>query len=487
MAESTAHTHFAVMAIQKMRAGEPIEPKSCTRDYFGPHLSLIRDMQTALTTAQNGTGNETDVVESMKAYWAAIRLDERFAEIVKAVDAADVQDAGRDHEAHGPLHSNGTPAAKTLDEVVKTFKRWLYLPDLGALHAYLGTIAANRMAGDPVWLMLIGGPGWGKTETLLSGQKLPHMHIAATLTEASLLSGTRKKERSTEAKGGLLRQIGPFGFLVLKDFTSVLSMNRDIRAGLLAALREIYDGSWTRHVGVDGGLELSWQGKLAVIGGCTGTIDRYHAVIGAMGERFVFYRWPEISAREQAKGALDLLGHERQMRAELSDAVSVFFEGLTLPEAPPPMTEAEEEWLIALASLVVRARSAVERDGYTHEIELIPDPEAPSRLTLTLARLYAGLKTIGVSKIEAASLMIKMGFDCLPALRWRVLKHLLEIPEPMETPTLATALGYPTNTAKYALEDLAAHGVVMRHKGKKADCWSVAEWAKTLYKAATLR
>jgi hypothetical protein len=275
-----------------------------------------------------------------------------------------------------------------------------------------------------VWLMLIGGPGWGKTETLLSGAKLPHMHIAATLTEASLLSGTRKKERDSAAKGGLLRQIGPFGFLVLKDFTSVLSMNRDLRTGLLAALREIYDGSWTRHVGVDGGLELSWQGKLAVIGGCTGTIDRYHAVIGAMGERFVFYRFPELSGREQAKGALHLLGKEVQMRAELSDAVSEFFESLTLPDTPPPLTEAEQERLIALASLVVRARSAVERDGYSHEIELIPDPEAPSRLTLTLARLYAGLKTIGVNKMDAAGLKSSKDLtDSGKAGRLRTLAH----------------------------------------------------------------
>jgi hypothetical protein len=377
--------------------------------------------------------------------------------------------------------------AKTLTQLTNTFQRWLYLPDLGALHAYLGTIAANRMAGDPVWLMLIGGPGWGKTETLVSGAKLPHMHIAATMTEASLLSGTRKKERDSAAKGGLLRQIGPFGFLVLKDFTSVLSMNRDLRTGLLAALREIYDGSWTRHVGVDGGLELAWQGKLAVIAGCTGTIDRYHAVIGAMGERFVFYRFPELSGREQAKGALHLLGKEAQMRAELSEAVSEFFESLTLPDTPPALTEAEQEWLIALASLVVRARSAVERDGYSHEIELIPDAEAPSRLTLTLARLYAGLKIIGVSKIDAALLIIKMGFDCLPALRWHVLKHLLDIGEPAETPALAMALGYPTVTARRALEDLAAHGVVLRHSQKKANLWSVSEWAKTLHKSATLQ
>jgi hypothetical protein len=373
--------------------------------------------------------------------------------------------------------------AKTLLELTDLFQRWLHMPDPGPLRTYLGTIAANRMAGDPVWLMLIGGPGWGKTETLLAGAKLPNMHIAATITEAALLSGTRKSERSPNAKGGLLRQIGDFGFLVLKDFTSVLSMNRDVRTGLLAALREIYDQSWTRHVGVDGGLELSWHGKLAVIAGCTGTIDGYHAVIGTMGERFIFYRWPAVDAHQQACSALALLGKEAQMRAELSDGVQEFFETLVLPDAPATLNEREQEALITLATLVVRARSAVERDGHSREIELIPNPEAPTRLTLTLARLYAGLQAVHVPKTEAYQLIVKIGFDCLPALRWRVLRAMLESPTTIEGPALAAALGYPTTTTKRCLEDLAAHGVILREKSTKADRWEPSEWASTLYKS----
>jgi hypothetical protein len=37
------------------------------------------------------------------------------------------------------------------------------------------------------------------------------------------------------------------------DFTSILSQNRDTRGQVLAALREVYDGSWDRPVGADGG------------------------------------------------------------------------------------------------------------------------------------------------------------------------------------------------------------------------------------------
>ena len=85
--------------------------------------------------------------------------------------------------------------------------------------------------------------GGGKTEILGGISRLPDVHPAATVTEAALLSGTSKRDRSATAKGGLLREIGDFGIILAKDFGSVLSMHRDARGAVLAALREIYDGA----------------------------------------------------------------------------------------------------------------------------------------------------------------------------------------------------------------------------------------------------
>ena len=62
------------------------------------------------------------------------------------------------------------------------------------------------------------------------------------------MSRVPKKQRTGGAKGGLLRQIGAFGFISLKDFGSILSMHADGKAEVLAALREIYDGAWTRQI-----------------------------------------------------------------------------------------------------------------------------------------------------------------------------------------------------------------------------------------------
>jgi hypothetical protein len=271
--------------------------------------------------------------------------------------------------------------------------------------------------------------------------------------------------------------------LICKDFTSVLSMNRDARATVLAALREVYDGSWTRHVGTDGGRTLAWSGKVALMAGCTTTIDNHHAVMGTMGERFVLYRLPPVDEQEQTRRALRHVGQEGAMRQELADVVAGLFAGLDLPTTPAALTDAETSRLVELATLAARCRSAVERDGHSREIELIPDPEAPSRIALTLARLLHGMTAIGVPGPEAWRIVVKVALDCMPALRRKVFLLLAERSAFTETTAIATAVGYPTQTARRTLEDFTAHGVVARESGGggKADRWALSAWARERY------
>jgi hypothetical protein len=373
----------------------------------------------------------------------------------------------------------------SLRELREVFDRWLYLPDHGPLLVVLAAVAANRLAGDPVWLLLVAPPGGGKSEILQSLAGLPDVHPCATLTEPALLSGTANRERDADAKGGLLRVIGDRGIVLYKDFGSVLSMHRDARAQVMAALREIYDGSWTRHLGVDGGKTLHWTGTVGLLGGCTPTIDRHHAVMGAMGERFILFRLPEIDNAEQARRALAHAGCESTMRAELTAAVAGLFEP-GLREAQPCST-GDNERLISLATLVVRCRSAVERDGYSREIELIPEPEAPTRLVVVLKRLLGGLDAIGATREEAWPIVVKAGLDSIPAVRRDVINTLHQAAELINTTEVGEAISYPTSTTRRALEDLTAHGIVDRVAGGqgKTDSWSLSAFARRHHDAAT--
>lgn len=379
-----------------------------------------------------------------------------------------------------PFTDAHDPASDPLRECVATFRRWLHMPDPGVLLVTLATVAANRADGDPVWLLVVGPPGSGKTEALATLSTLPDVHAAATLTEASLLSGTSKRDKASDAKGGLLREVGDFGIIVCKDFGSILSMNRDARAAVLAALREVYDGSWTRHVGTDGGRTLAWSGKVGLLAGCTPAIDSHHAVIGSMGERFVLYRLPPVDAAQQARRALSHVGKERAMRQELGAAVSAVLDAVSPSRIVAPPAEATIARLVSLASLAVRCRSAVERDGYSREVLLVPEAEAPGRLALVLLRLLNGLRAIGCPAGEAWRLVTKSALDCMPALRRSVLDALMARTGPASTTEIAEAIGYPSITARRALEDLAAHGILVRDvQGQgKADLWHPSDWTR---------
>ena len=222
-------------------------------------------------------------------------LDER--EIQQIVQQATTQ-AHRPDFTEPPSKEPAAPAAapvppQTLADVEAAFARWIRDTDCVPTRALLASYVANRkLEGDPVWLMLVGGSGVGKTERLIPLAVMPDVVLESSITgPAALLSGTGKKERAKDATGGLLRKLPEGGgVLLLKDFTSIIDMHRESRAEVLAALREVYDGRWDRSVGAEGGRTLTWTGHLGLVAGCTTAIDSAHSVMSVMGTRFMLIR-----------------------------------------------------------------------------------------------------------------------------------------------------------------------------------------------------
>jgi hypothetical protein len=91
--------------------------------------------------------------------------------IVQAREGKDLAD----HLAAGHALDELVPLAgpATVDQVVDTFQRWLYMPDARPLVAVLGAYAANRLQGERVWLIVVGPPGDGKSEILRALRGVP--------------------------------------------------------------------------------------------------------------------------------------------------------------------------------------------------------------------------------------------------------------------------------------------------------------------------
>jgi hypothetical protein len=255
------------------------------------------------------------------------------------------------------------------------------------------------------------------------------------------------------------------------DFGSVLSLRQDPQAEMMAALRRVCDGRYSRLLGTDGGVKLEWQGKAGCIFGATQKYDSHHAIIGALGDRFLLYRIDAMSDEQLEKCRLDPKAR-RLMRQELAQAAADLFASLPnlVPEpekmpTPESMTEAEYDDLAQTIRLVIRLRAGVVRDGYRRDIDDVHDPEGPARLVLALQQLFAGLVLIGISHDAACAAIKQVAFDSAPRHRLKAFQTLTD--DLRSTTEIAAETGLTFAPTKRALEDLAAQGLAVREEEAK--------------------
>lgn len=346
----------------------------------------------------------------------------------------------------------------SLQDAHDVFLRWLGREyDTDALDAMLAALAVERLDGDPLWLLLISGPGNAKTETVQATDGIGAIITSTISSAGALLSGTPLKERADNATGGLLRQLEPGGVLVVKDVTSILSMSGDARAEVLAALREVYDGRWSRNVGTNGGLTLEWRGRVALVGAVTTSWDQAHTVVSSMGDRFVLIRINSNQGRLSAgRQAIANTGSEVQMRAELAQAVAGVIAGMT--SASTVLTESEQDVLLAAADLVTLARTAVnfDRQGKVSDAHA---PEMPTRFAKQLTQVVRGGVAIGMNRANALRLAIRCARDSMPPMRLAIVDDLVNHPR-STTSDIRRRIDKPHNTVDRQLQALHMLGVV---------------------------
>ena len=338
------------------------------------------------------------------------------------------------------------------------FRKWFGKSyDIDILDAVMATAAADRLAGDPLWLLVISGPGNAKTETVQSLVGAG-AHVTSTIaSEGALLSGSPRKERAKGATGGLLRKIGDQGLLVLKDVTSILSADRNVRTGVLAALREIYDGRWERNVGIDGGRTLTWTGRLTVVGACTTAWDSAHGVIAVMGDRFVLIRSDSTIGREEAGNqAIRNTGLEQTMRAELASVAGGLISHINTTERYD-LEESEIRQLIKAADIVTHGRTGVERD-YKGDVVDAHSPEM-HRFAKQLAQLLRGGLAIGMRREAAMRLALRCARDSFPPLRSHILLDLARHPD-SRVADVSKRIIKPHRTVRRELEALHTLGLL---------------------------
>ena len=374
----------------------------------------------------------------------------------------------RPRDDHPP--TSGEPAAgRALQDCLDVVNRYLLLPEDTVVLYLLALVVANRLPGDPVWGFVVAPSGGAKTELLNSLSEIPETYALSDLTPQTFLSGYTKKTQA-----GLLQRLEYGTVLVLKDFTTVLSMHRDSRQAILSQLREIADGSYRKEFGT--GEAVAWEGKLGFIAGVTPVIDHHRSIYSVLGERFVQLRPPVPVRTELARAARQQVGAEAGMRRELREAMARCVADVSL-ETIPDWQEELGPAVDSLSTLCALARSGIVRSAYNKDIQLVPEPEVPTRLVKQLVKLGQAVAMLrGSPQVgeEEYRIVQTVARDTMPKVRWRILSCLLQQDE-IVIGVIAGAIRLPPNTVRRHLQDLVALGLVNVRKGGAghADGWRV--------------
>jgi len=348
----------------------------------------------------------------------------------------------------------------------------------------MGAMAGNMMTGTPVWLMLIGPPGCGKTEMLKSLARTGIETVSSISGEAALLSGTRKKDIAKDATGGLLKVLGTNGCLVFMDFTSVLSKSREAVNELLGILRELFDRTWSRDIGADGGRKMTHTGRVCMLAAATPAIDRAGEVSKEMGERCLYYRWPETTGYQESMSAVQDIEPDAS-ELERQQLVEAMFAGLGLTIKEPSKRRRLESWeshkIVTLAQLGAKCRSYVPRDRYTHQIVDVASPEIATRMAKELTQLYVGMEALGNTQEEIWYALNKIALDSMTLSRRKVLEMVIEGRGHVKSEDIAGQIKLSKRTADQVLEDLDMLGVVRRN----GTGWVSSEWLEEKMRVLT--
>lgn len=363
----------------------------------------------------------------------------------------------------------------------------------------MGSFAANLLEGNSVWLMLVGPPSSGKTQLLLSLMGVKGMlSLDSVDSKAVFISGTSSKDRAKNATGGVLREINGHGGIVMKDFTGILSLDKGKVKEILDVLRQVYDGSWTRGSGSDGGGRPEWEGKVALYAGVTNAIDSAHEVSSSLGERWVYWRMDMSDSIEYEITRRALQNASKKgWQKELQDAVTMFwletdlaFGRLQLRRA---LTDAEMMRITDLGKITAMCRSAVIREHYKHEIISVKETEVQTRVTTVLAQLYIGMEYIGVSVKDRWVVLRKVALDSMPKLKQMILQQVIantkEGGAGVTYKELEKIVGCSEGVVKRAVEDLILHEAlaVISKEGMKSKIVLASEIKKRLTGVGALK
>lgn len=275
-----------------------------------------------------------------------------------------------------------------LQKVYDVFDKWFHTNEefKKRIDVILTIALSQRMEGTPIWLIIVGPSGDGKTEVVKALEGLSYTYKVSQITENTIVSGNPKV-------GDLAPRLNN-KIMLITDFASILSLKSDRQREVWAQLRNLYDGEAYKESGA--GAEKKYDNLRVTFLACsTPAIDHRILVHQDLGTRELIWRTnldKEIGMEQKAEAALRNEEYEKQMRDEVKETVHNFLGSIKLRTVDVP--DDMNKWLLKKSIYLATMRATVSVDSYSGELLSDVVREVPTRLIKQLKRLYILLKNL---------------------------------------------------------------------------------------------
>jgi hypothetical protein len=386
----------------------------------------------------------------------------------------------REEPRRGPVEAEAAPTQfiveenrPTLNEIVKTFSKWVLMDKemIQTLKVVLTVAFSQQLEGDPLWMLVVGVPGCGKSLTLCSLQKSDRCLFRSTLTPHSLVSGFQHKDGHDPSLLSIVHRM----IVIFKDWTELIELPVFSRKEIGSIFRGAYDGSVSKSFGNGVHREYSPL-HFTVIAGVTPDIHKY--ADATLGDRMLKYESRVRSKKSEVlriRAAIASADTQKEMEEDVQETVRCFLScDAVFPRVPAWVVNR----LTPLVQLIARLRAQIAYlDGTRDEVACRPAPEIGTRIAKQAVKFIRSSAAVhGRSKIteEDYALTERVLLDTSSSLHVDIVKCLLEAGRPLTRREIADAIDMPVSSLGRRLETLQAMKLVVRadyqrKKGSGAD------------------
>jgi len=329
-----------------------------------------------------------------------------------------------------------------------------------------------------LWVLIVGPPGTGKTETANLVRHYHHVHPLDNVASAKSLVSGAVNAKGKKAKDLLAEFNGKC--VVMKDMSDMLSGDDRAVKAILGTLTNVFDGDYDKGIGTafDGPATIKVSSKFSLVGCCVAKVlAGREELMARLGSRYLCYRVPIVGKPKPGPEPYAPKGARKTLHNVIASRLREHLDAAEPLVLKTVLTDDQEVYVTTLARLVALARTGASDQRYTDSDDrpryhhVLDDPEDHHRVREQFIVLLRGLAAFNLRTTPAAGdvqLVQRVALGTLPRIRADILALMRTQPvmiggyAGVVVSQTAEALGLSNEGVRGVLTDMTKLGVLVR-------------------------